>query len=267
MKKKVGLALGSGGPRGLAHIGVIKALEENDIPIDVYGGTSVGSMIAGLYLALGSIEQVEKMFIDLKLTVLANTFSDIGLRTGIIKGEKLEKYLDTYIKDVKLEELSKPLVVVTTKIKDGEEIEIVNGNLTKAIRASSSLPGFLDVAEWNGEYVIDGGVSQPVPIRALRTMGAETVIAVNLDGYEYMENDFTQGRGSATKVGMAAIKLLRYSLAQAECRSADVLIEPDVASVNWMNMAREIDRRAIIQAGYEETMAQMSRIKRILDVL
>jgi len=264
MKKKVGLALGSGGPRGLAHIGVIKALEENNVPIDIFGGTSAGSMIAGLYLALGSIEQVEKMFIDLKLTVFANTFSDIGLRTGIIKGVKLEKYLDTYIKNINIEDLRKPLVVVTTKIKDGEEIEIVNGNLTKAMRASSSLPGFLDVTEWNGEYVIDGGVSQPVPIRALRTMGAECVIAVNLDGYEYMEDDFAQGRGSATKVGMAAIKLLRYSLAQAECRDAEVVIEPAVASVNWVNMAREADRRTIIQAGYEATIAKMDEIKRIV---
>lgn len=264
MKKKVGLALGSGGPRGLAHIGVIKALEENHISIDIYGGTSAGSMVAGLYLALGSIEKVEQIFIDLKLTEIATTFSDIGLRTGIIKGEKLEKYFDKYLGGIRIEELAKPLVVVTTKITDGEEIEITNGQLAKAIRASSSLPGFLDVARWEQEYVIDGGVSQPVPIRAVKAMGADMVIAINLDGYAFTESDFVTKRGGATRVGMAAIKLLRYSLAQAECRAADVVIEPDVATMNWINLASESDRREIIQRGYEATMARMDEIEKLV---
>lgn len=262
--KKIGLALGSGGPRGLAHIGVIKALVENDIQVDMIAGTSIGSMMGGLYLSMGSIEKVEEMFVNLKLSELAISFSDFGLRSGIIKGERLEKYLSGFVDSTKIEDLPRPFVAVATDIQSGKVVEITKGSLTKAIRASSSLPGFLDIASVSGQNLIDGGVMQPVPITAARNLGAKIVIAINLDGYNFAYDDFDVVRPGATKVGLAAIKLLRYSLAKEECNQADIVICPKVVEFAWMNLTKKKDRVTIIKRGYEATMELMGEIKRAI---
>ena len=261
--KNIGLALGSGGPRGLAHIGVIKALEEHGIPIDIVAGTSVGSLIGGLYLSLGSIGMVEKIFTKLKITDLAAMFSDFGLKSGIIKGNKLEEFLEKYIGETLIENLPRPYGAVATNISSAEEVEIQRGRLTKAIRASSSLPGVMNVANFEGNYLIDGGVSQPVPIRMARKLGAEVIIAVNLDQYSQMANDFAPNmHPSATKIALAAMKLLRYSLSQELCREADVVINPDVAEIAWGNLTYERDRVDIIKRGYDAAMRQMNEIRK-----
>jgi NTE family protein len=263
MKKMIGLALGSGGPRGLAHIGVIKALKENEIAVGAIAGTSTGSLMGGLYLSLG-IEKVEEIFISLKLTELAVSFSDFGLRSGIIKGERLEKYLNGFINEVEIEDLPIPYVAVASDIQSGKLVRITSGNLTKAIRASSSLPGFLDIANINGKNLIDGGVIEPVPIESARMLGADKVIAVNLDAYSFAYDDFDVVRPGASKVGLAAIKLLRYSLAKEQCKQAEVVISPLVVEYAWMNLTRKDDRKMIIERGYEATMEKMTEIKALL---
>lgn len=263
MKKRIGLALGSGGPRGLAHIGVLKALQENEIPIDIMAGTSTGSLMGGLYLTIG-IERLEEMFTSLKLTELAVSFSDFGLRSGIVKGERLEKYLNGYIDKVKIQDLSIPYVAVASDIQKGNLVRITEGSLTKAIRASSSLPGFLDIANLDGKNLIDGGVIEPVPIKSARILGADKVIAVNLDAYSFAYDDFDVVRPGASKVGLAAIKLLRYSLAREQCGSAEVVIEPDVVKYAWMNLTNMRDRKTLIIRGYEATMEKMDEIKALL---
>lgn len=258
----VGLALGSGGPRGLAHIGVIKALEEYKVPIDIVAGTSVGSLIGGLYLSLGSIEAVEEIFTKLKITDLAAMFSDFGLKSGIIKGNKLEEFLEKYIGESLIENLPKPYGAIATNISSAEDVVIQSGRLTKAIRASSSLPGVMNVANFEGNYLIDGGVSQPVPIRVARMLGADRVIAINLDQYSQITNNFTANmHPSATKIALTAIKLLRYSLAQEQCRDADIVINPDVAEIAWGNLTYERDRIDIIKRGYDAAIAKMNDIQ------
>ncbi|MEI8232244.1 MAG: patatin-like phospholipase family protein [bacterium] len=261
MKQKIGLALGSGGPRGLAHIGVIKALEEHKIPIEVIAGTSVGSMIGGMYLSMNSIKAIEDIFVNVKVTELAIMFSDLGLRTGIIKGDRLEKFLEGYIDGTKIQELSMPFAAVSTNLQNGRYLELTKGSLTKAIRASSSLPGFLDVANLDGKFLIDGGVSQPVPIKTTRKLGATKVIAVNLDQYSFNATDTNPG---ATKVGMLAVKLLRYSLALEQCREADIVITPPLIDIDWKNLPYQNDRIDIIKRGYEATIAKMDEIKKII---
>jgi NTE family protein len=264
MKNKIGIALGSGGPRGLSHIGVIKALEEHKVPIDILAGTSIGALIGGLYLSIGSIHKLEEMVVHFKITDLARILSDVGLRTGIIKGERLERFLDSYIKDVKIQDLPIPFAALSTNIVTGVCHEVSKGNLTKAIRASTSLPGFLDITKLDDNYMIDGGVIQPVPIRAAHRLGADKVIAINLDQYSFATTDFQTNSPGMTKVGLAAIKLLRYSLAQEQCREAEVVIVPDVVEIAWKDLTYERDRIKIIQEGYLATIEKMDDILALL---
>lgn len=264
MKTKIGLALGSGGPRGLAHIGVIKALTEHNIPIDMISGTSSGSIVGGLYLSMGTIEQVEDIFVKLSLGEMAGVLTDIGLKSGIINGENGERFIEQYAKGSTVESLHLPFVAVTTDLLTGSTIEITSGSLTKAIRASVSIPGLISLVKMNNQYLMDGAVSQPVPIRAVKKLGAKKVIAVNLDFYNFASSDFRQGHPRATTMGLAAIKSLRYHLAKEQCKEADIVIEPDVSLVNWMSFPRKNDRIDIIQRGYEATIAKMDEIKEML---
>ena len=265
MKKRIGLALGSGGPRGLAHIGVIKALLEHKIPIDLIAGTSIGAMMGGLYLSLGSIEKVEEIFANLKLSELAVSFADFGLRSGVIKGERLEKYLGGFIGKVEIQDLDTPFAAVAVDIQSGKLVRIREGGLTRAIRASTSLPGFLDIANIGGKNLIDGGVIEPVPVETAKIMGADWVIAVNLDDYSFAYNDFDVIKPGVTKVGLAAIKLLRFSLAKEQCQRAEIVIAPKVVEFAWMNLTKKADRLLIIKRGYEATIKQMSAIKKLIE--
>lgn len=264
MRTKVGLALGSGGPRGLAHIGVIKALLENRIPIDMIAGASSGALVGGLFLGLGSIDKVESIFVKLSLSELALMFYDIGFKSGVIKGDGLEKFIDRYLDGLKIDDLRLPFAAVTTDMNTACSFEIKSGNLTKALRASSSIPGFVNVAVMHNRSLVDGGVSQPVPVRAVRSLGAKVVIAVNLDSDSFVSQNLIKQNTFPTSMGMTAIKLLRYHLAKELCKEAEVVIEPDVTGVVWMNLTKAHDRVAIIQRGYEAAMEKMKEIKKLL---
>ncbi|MBP7700478.1 patatin-like phospholipase family protein [Candidatus Woesebacteria bacterium] len=259
-KQKIGLALGSGGLRGFAHIGVIKALVESDIKIDVITGTSSGAVIGGFYALTKDIKWVEDIFMNLKLNDLA-TFSDVALRSGIIKGNNMESFLDRYFNDANIENLDIKFAAIATDIRTTKDIIFSKGSLTKAVRASSSLPGFIDMFHDNGSYLIDGGISQPVPIRAARELGADKVIAINLDDYNYRKFEFSS-KTKATTVVQASLKLIRYRLGQELCSEADWVIEPDVSDIiNWSSLRYREKRIKAIDMGYQAAMEKIKAIK------
>lgn len=255
--KKIGLALGSGGPRGLAHIGVIRALLNAHIDPDVITGTSAGSVIGGLYASFRDIDAVEDIFVNITLRELTAMFSDLNRGSGILKGGKVEQFLDKYLKGVKIESLLTPFAAVATDISTAKDIVITRGSLTKALRASSSIPGFFDLYDSGSGYLVDGGVSQPVPIRAARELGADLVIAVNLDGYSF-QTVSESAKPAMPKVGLASLKLLRYSLSRELCREADLCITPDVADFTWGSLPDKKLRRKIIDLGYDAAKQAIS---------
>lgn len=258
--QKIGLALGSGGLRGFAHIGVIKALVESGINIDVITGTSSGAVIGGFYALTKDIKMVEEIFMNLKLKDLA-TFSDVALRSGIIKGDNMESFLDRYFKGANIENLEIKFATVATDIQTTKDIIFSKGSLTKAVRASSSLPGFFDMFQDNGSYLIDGGITQPVPIRAARELGADKVIAINLDDYNYRTFEFND-KTKATTVAQASLKLIRYRFAQELCAEADWVIEPDVSEIiGWSNMRHREKRIEAIEMGYQAALEKIKEIK------
>lgn len=234
-RKKIGLALGSGGPRGLSHIGVIKVLIENNIPIDYISGSSVGAIVGGLYAYFGNIEKLEKYFAKLTYKDMLEIFSDPRFAHGVLKGEKALKFLRKTLGRTRIEKLKTPFVAVATDLESGDVVELNKGDLALAIRASASIPVFFRPAKVGRRYLVDGGNAVPVPVYAVRKMGADIVIAVDLDDCYVSPKNYMKDieKASITQVAERAMDIMSYSLAKENTKNADVVIAPDVYDVGW----------------------------------
>jgi NTE family protein len=180
MAKKVGIALGSGSARGWSHIGVIRSLQEAGIPIDIACGTSVGALVAGS-LAAGFLDPLDRWVRRLNWSLVVGFMDVIIPRSGLIEGERMTNYFRENLSDSMIEELPIPFAAVATDLKTGKEIWLREGSLIDAIRASISLPGIFTPCSRNGKWLVDGGLVNPVPVSLCRSMGADIVIAVNLN--------------------------------------------------------------------------------------
>lgn len=180
-KKKIGLALGGGAARGGAHIGVIKALTEAGINIDFIAGTSIGALVGAVY-ASGEIDLFEEVASRLNLRQSASLFLDVKFpRSGIVDGRKIVSFLQQFINVDKIEDLSIPFCAVSTDLNSGEEVIMREGSVIEAIRASISIPGIFTPVRKNGLELVDGGLVNPVPVSVVQKMGADFVIAVDLN--------------------------------------------------------------------------------------
>jgi NTE family protein len=254
--RTTGLALGSGGAKGLAHIGVIKALLEKGIKIDVITGSSAGALVGGMYAAVGNIDQVEQIFQQLTLKDLLYIFVDVGAYSGVIRGNRLKAFLDKYIQGALIENLTTKFVAVATDITTAEGVIIDQGDLVEAIRASTSAPGIFAPVEIGNQLLVDGGISQMVPVQAAKDSGAEQVIAVNLYGggihIDTTPHRWLGTRVSAPTVLKSSLFALCNSLAKENMRDADIAISPHIGSVMWYDLAQV---NTLIQKGYEAAMA------------
>jgi NTE family protein len=179
-RPKIGLALGSGSARGLAHLGVIRAIKDAGIEVDFIAGTSMGALIGAIYAA-GKLDELEATFLgfDWKKTV---SFFDVVLpKSGLLDGAKISGLVRAHLHADAIEMLPKPFAAVATDIVSGEEVVIRSGDVIEAVRASISVPGIFTPVPSNGHILVDGGLSNPVPVSAVRAMGADIVIAVDLN--------------------------------------------------------------------------------------
>lgn len=182
MSSRVGLALGGGGARGLAHIGVLKVLQREQIPIDVVTGTSMGGIVGAMYAAGLSIEQMEAE--ALKHGDIGQIFKLIDLRligNGLLGGQRIKKLLAELLgADTTFADLRLPFAVVSVDYTSGREVVLKEGKLVDAVRATMSVPGVFEPVELNGCHLLDGGVLDNVPVAVARQLGAEKVIAVDV---------------------------------------------------------------------------------------
>lgn len=179
-KKRIGLALGSGSARGWSHIGVIKCLREADIPVDIVCGSSMGAVVGGAYAAgiLSSLEDLARDFSWLDFL----KFMDVSLsRRGLLEGDRITDFFREKIADVMIEDLPLPYGAVAVDLHTGKEVCFRKGPLLDAMRASFSLPGLFTPFQRGQQWFIDGGLVNPVPVSLCRSMGADVVIAVNLN--------------------------------------------------------------------------------------
>ncbi len=178
---KIGLALGGGSARGLAHVGVILALEAYHIPIDIIAGTSIGSVIGGLYASGATIRQLEEVALSIKKSKTLFMIDPVFPHSGLISGDRIEKMLNQFaLKDKTFDDLSIPFAAVATEIENGAEVIINQGKLIDAVRASISIPGIFTPVKYQDYYLVDGGLVNPVPVDVVRMMGADIIIAVSL---------------------------------------------------------------------------------------
>jgi NTE family protein len=179
---KIGLVLGSGASRGWSHIGVIKALLREGIKPDIICGTSVGAMIGGCYLA-GNLAVLENWVLNSTRTDVLKFFNVKLTKSGFVDKERFKAFLYQYVagKDVLIENLPRPYAAVSTNLENGREVWFRQGGLADSIRASMALPGLFPAVLHNHRWMVDGGLVNPVPVSTCRALGAEIVIAVNLN--------------------------------------------------------------------------------------
>lgn len=180
-KKTVSLVLGSGGARGLAHIGIIRWLEENGFEIRSVAGCSIGSLVGGVYAA-GKLDELEEWMRAISRFDMFGLLDFSWQTSGLIKGEKLIRALSGLIGDQQIEALPIPFTAIATDIKNEKEVWVNKGSLFDAIRASISIPFFFTPFSWKGIQLVDGGVLNPVPIAPTFSDGTDVTIAVNLGG-------------------------------------------------------------------------------------
>ena len=175
---KIGLALGSGAARGLAHIGVLKVFIENRVPIAAIAGTSIGAMIGALYAAGVSVAQMEEIAEDVDWRDLARLVDPIFPGAGLIDGKKVARFIAGILPVQSFDELQIPFAVTATDVETGEELIIKQGNLVEALRAAISFPGIFTPVRFGGRLLVDGGLCNPVPVDVVRELGSDKVVGV-----------------------------------------------------------------------------------------
>lgn len=221
-RKKVGLALGSGSARGNAHIGVIRALEAEGIPIDFIAGTSIGALVGAIY-AMGDLDTLEAFMRGLDWKRVLSYFDLVFPRAGLLDGERINELVSQYVSAQMLEDARIPFCAIAAELGTGHEVRIRSGSVVDAVRASISLPGILTPFCSDGKYFVDGGLVNPVPVDAVREIGAEFVIAVDLSSdavapvwengnRAVVNSDATAHLTTSESVGMLQVLEDRYRL-------------------------------------------------------
>ena len=253
---KVGIALGSGGGRGLAHIGVLKVLEENNIPIDFIAGSSIGALIGGFYASGLSISKIEEIALSTNWRKIFSII-DLNYKQGLIKGDKLKFFIEKNLINKKFEKCKIPFIAVATDLKTGSTITFNKGNLATAIRASISIPLIFRPLKI-GKYILaDGGLSSPVPVDIARQMGAQIIIAVNLDNHNLNKSWVPKWYGPAEE----SLSILRHHLGHLSSRNADIVLDINTGNTYWYEFFNGKDK---ILLGEESAKKAIQNIKKLL---
>jgi len=248
----IGLALGGGFARGIAHIGVLKVFEEEGIPIRVVTGTSVGALIGASYCSGLSSAELEQVARSVRFTTFARwTLS----RYGFASNDRMVAFLDRTLKVKTFEELRIPLGVAATDFNTGEGVVFHSGKIVDPVRASCAYPGMFLPVEIRGRYLVDGMLSHPVPTRPLRDMGADRVLAVHLRG--------TWAGGGPPRHLFDVIGQ-SFAIAQDAMSSlwrdaADLVVEPDVAGFGYDDFKRAEDLIRVGEAAMRKALPEVRK--------
>ncbi len=253
---KVGLALSSGMARGLAHIGVLEVLEREGIHIDMIAGTSIGAIVGALYAQGKTAAQIRDLAIELASKRFTFFFDPALPRSGFIKGRKIESLLKSIIGNVEFAELQLPFACVATDISTGDEVVIRHGPVWKAVRASGTIPVILAVAKWEGRYLVDGGLINPVPVSVLRDMGADFVIAVNVAPGKSIH---PAAEPHIFNIMVQLFHIFSREMSRPGLVKSDIIIEPSVEDIHLADFHRAGE---CIRRGETVAAALIPEIKR-----
>ena len=247
---KLGLALGGGAFRGMAHIGVLQALQEGGIAVDCVSGTSIGAFIGGVYACGVSPYMLEKLAVALNM----RDYYDMGIpREGFIKGDRLLAMIRTLTGNRDFSQTRIPFRAVATDIRAGERVTLSDGKLCDAIRASVSLPGIFVPHKIGDRVLVDGGLLDRVPVAAAREMGADVVVAVDV-GYK----GSAQPPEGILEILAHAFEIMDWELTRVTVQTAEVLISPDLHHIDYSSIA---DAAQSIQLGRQACEGALPAIR------
>ncbi len=248
MSDTYGLALGSGSARGLAHIGVLKVLEQYDIPISCIAGSSIGALLGAHYCAYRSAARLEQIVLDISRQKLFQ-FLDPTVKGGFLKGKKIETFLNELFRGITFDSLLIPFAAVATDFYTGNKVVIDSGDLAHAIRASIAIPALLRPVHYGQMLLADGGLSDPIPVDVAQSLGAHKVIAVNLD--KYVVEPPRKKFFPLAQIPKNSISILRHNLANATIDDAAYVITPHIPSefYAWNDFFNPDKVRAYIEEG------------------
>lgn len=254
-KIRVALVLGSGGVRGMAHIGVLEELEDAGIPIDLIVGCSAGSIVGALYADNPCVESIKEAVWRIK----SDSIFDVDLlncRYGLSQGHTLHRVLDEYLCSDTFEELKIPLIVVASDLYSGELVPMASGSLVRAVQASCSIPFVFVPSDYCGRILVDGGVVNPVPVKVAADLGAEIIIAVNLS--ELLPKTFPTNLFQVAGRSAEIAFLWQNEICS---RNAHIVIRPKTCGVGTFNDAMKMQ---IYEAGKLAAREQIPAIQQIL---
>lgn len=284
-RPKVGIALGTGAARGLAHIGVLKALQREGIPIDFISGTSMGALVGGCFAAGIPVEDLERLALEIDAKKVRSYFSPSFTRHGIAHGRTIEDILRDIIGDITFDQLKIPLAVMCTDLITGDEVVLKSGSVIKALRASISLPVIFTPVKYNGSLLVDGGLVDPLPVSAVAQMGADIIIAVDVTRnieqsilmaakpprYDKVRSLFSRWKKGDPKekpewtpgmfqVMLQTIKVMEAKLTELQIaeEKVDILLKPSLNHILFLDFKKSNE---LISRGEEVVMKSLSEIR------
>lgn len=253
---KVALVLGAGASRGFAHIGVLKILEANRVPIHLIVGTSAGSLVGSMYAYGFNAFQLQSLSFPVeKGDIIDLTVPD----NGFIKGEKLEAYVNHMLKGTPIEKLRTRFYAVAADIQTGEEVVFASGNTGMAVRASCSIPGIFQPVKIGSRIYVDGGIVSPVAVDTARKMGADLVIAVDISlGVE------SPPPKTIMETIMQSVVIMYSKISQSQLERADVVVRPRVSHIGSTDFSK---RHEAVLEGEKAALEAMPQVKAALEKL
>ncbi|MBT2756128.1 patatin-like phospholipase family protein [Mesobacillus foraminis] len=253
-RPKIGLALGSGGARGFAHLGVIKVLRDEGIPIDMIAGSSMGAMVGCFYGAGLDVDRLYKLSRAFK----RKYYLDFTVpKMGFIAGKRVKELIRIFTHGKEIQELDIPVAVVATDLVSGEKVVFKDGPIADAVRASIAIPGIFTPEKLDGRLLIDGGVIDRIPVSVVKEMGADIVIAVDVSHVK-TNAEIT----SIFDVIMQSIDIMQMELVSTREIASHIMIKPRVEMYSSRAFTNIDD---IIANGEKETVKQIEKIKQVIE--
>lgn len=251
---KIGLALSGGGARGFSHVGVAKILIQNGIPIDLISGTSAGSIIGALIAAGMDDKELEKIALSIGwLDVMRPSLSP----TGTFSNAPLGKFISRHLKKDDFDALKIPFTAVAWDISSSQRVILDKGRVSSAVRASCAVPGVFACVKTRGRMLVDGGITEIIPIRAVREMGADRIISVDLIGSGITDRKPLTALGVLTRAAMG----LMGEASRETAETSDVLIIPPIGHLRPDQIKH---RRELIELGEKAAIDALPQIKKLL---
>jgi len=254
MPGKIGLALGAGGAKGLAHIGVLQVLREAEIPIHLLAGASIGAVIGASFAAGADPSLMAKLAVNLNQSF----FIDVSLpKLGLLKGDKVTEIIRLLAHNKTFAQLDIPLAVVATDIERGQRVVIKEGDVATAVRASASIPGIFKPVRYNDCLLVDGAVMERLPVTVLKEMGADYIIGVDVKSWAAERLEVN----NIYEVIMQSIEVLENEVCRKYLELADFLICPNVSKIGTLEFSKAEECIAI---GRQAALAKVEDLKKTL---